>query len=1214
MFRKLLIAAAPIVAIALLTAGKLSDNGKAGNTGSPGELTCTDCHNTFAINTGIGSVSLSGVSGGQYTPGQLYSMKVTVRYSGRALFGVGLEALNAAGADGGRLIITDPARTQIKTATVSGNVRRNLVHQLNGGAHADSMEFNFAWRAPYKGTGTVTFYFCGVAANADGSENNDYVYQGTNLVLTEGACASTAPAIPGTITPSANPFCSGMTVSYSVAAVSGATSYEWYFPNNWSTSDSITTLPSVSVTTNTNTGSVSVMAISGGCAASPLSTLTVTAQNITTTTTGTNPTCGGSNGSVSVTASNGVIPYTYVWRNGTTVVGTTASVAGLSAGSYTVTVTDSRGCTKTATRTLTASGTAVVPTASGTNITCTSGSTGAVNVTVTGGTAPYTYAWRNGTTVVGTTQSVSGLAAGTYTVTVTDATGCTGSSTATITSASSVTASATSTNANCSNSSNGSVSVTAGGGTTPFTYSWRNAANTVVGTTSSVSNLPPGTYTVTVTDASGCTATSAATVAAPPALTSTTTGTNPVCFGTASGSVAATAGGGTAPYTYTWRNGTTIVGTTSSVSGLAAGSYTVSVTDAAGCTTTGAVTLSSPTAVVATANSVNPLCSTGATGTASATATGGTGPYTYNWRNGTTVVGATASVSGLSAGTYTITVTDSRGCTGTSSVTLTAPAAVTVATSSTNPACNNSNTGSVSATAGGGTAPYTYTWRNGTTVAGTSATVSNLAAGTYVVTITDSRSCTATASVTLTAPSAVTAVASVGLAPTCYGASDGSVSVTSGGGTAPYTYAWSNGSTSATATNLQAGSYTVTVTDARGCTKTASVTLTQPAAISLTVSHLDATCGQANGSASVAASGTASYTYLWSTGASTPSLTNLVAGTYSVTVTDGSGCTATGIATVSDIGGPAVTLSATQQVTCYGGADGAVTAAVNGTSPFLYVWSTGDSTPTVTGLSAGTYQLNVTDSLGCLTSGSITVTQPTQVSVSAATLQPVCEGDAVTFSGAATGGTGAFTYVWSNTAGVLGNDSVVTTSATVSGSCTLTATDANGCSSTATVLLTVQPGPVAPSITNSYDTLFVSPAGNYQWFLDGNPVSGVPGSNYLVPVANGNYTVVATDQTTGCTSTSAPFSYLSTGTSIVSSSGEWSIFPNPACSRVLIHAGSACRSCALRIVSVDGRIVFEAEASQQAVEVAVSDWAPGVYSVLLTDNGFIQSGRLVIQR
>jgi hypothetical protein len=1210
MLKKLLIALAPIAGFALLTAGTMSDNGKAGNTGSPGELTCTDCHSTYAINTGIGSVSLSGITGSQYNPGQLYAMKVTVRFTGRALFGVGLEALTATGADGGRLIITDPARTQIKTSTVLGNVRRNLVHQLNGGARTDSMEFNFAWRAPYKGAGTVTFYFCGVAANANGSESGDYVYQGTNLVLTEGPCASTAPPSPGTITASANPFCTGMTVNYSISAVAGATSYEWYFPNNWSSSDTITTLPGVAVTTGTNTGTVTVFAVNG-CAASS-GTLTVTAQNITTSTTGTNPTCGGSNGSVSVTASNGVSPYTYVWTNGTTVVGTTSSVTGLSAGTYLVTVTDSRGCTKTATRTLTSSGSAVIPAASGSSISCSGGTTGSVSVTVTGGTTPYTYSWRNGTVVVGTTASVTGLAAGTYTVTVTDAAGCSGTSSATITSSSSVTATASSTAATCSNSANGTVSVTASGGTAPLTYVWRNSSNVSVGTTASVSNLAAGSYTVTITDAAGCSTTAVATVTAPPAVTGSVTANNPACSTGSTGSVSVAAAGGTAPYTYNWTNGTTSVGTSASVNNLGAGTYTVTVTDSRGCTGTSSATLTAPAPVVATPASTNPACNTGNTGSASVTVAGGTPGYTYQWRNGTTAVGSTATISNLGAGTYTVTVTDTRGCTATSSVTLVAPTVVTATATSTNPACSTGNTGSATVTATGGTPGYTYQWRNGTTSVGTSQNLANIGAGTYSVTVTDSRGCTTTSTVTLTAPSPVTATTST-TAATCYGLTNGQATVAAGGGTSPYTYSWSNGGTGTTVINLAAGTYTVTVTDSRSCTRTASATVSQPPAISLSVATVDASCGSANGSATVSSPSTIA-TYAWSNGETTSTISNLTSGSYSVTVTDANGCSASVSATVANIGGPTVAISASQQVSCYGGSDGAAVSNVSaGTPPYVYAWSTGDSSASVSNLTAGTYQLTVTDSLGCLSAASVSISEPSQVMVMTGSSQTVCEGDSVTLSASAAGGTGAFTYEWSDVNGILGYDTVVTFVAASSGSLTFTATDANGCTASSSVLLTVDPAPASPAITNSNDTLFATPGGNYEWFLDGIVIPGSSGATYILPAANGNYTVTATDPSTGCTSASAPFSYLSTGLHPLAVTSAWRLFPNPASCTVLLISEHAFTAGDIRILDSTGRLVHTTAIRQNVCELNVADWTPGIYSVLLTGQQQLQVLKLVIQ-
>lgn len=174
-----------VVAIVLSTAfGILSENGKAGYTGSPSELKCDDCHNTFGnSNTGAGTIYLtSSMNNWQYIPGQTYTVNVIVKQIGRPLFGVGFEALTSTNANAGSLVITNAAKTQIKTKTVNAITRNNVVHQLNGGLHNDSMIFTFNWVAPATNIGMITFYFAGIAANNDGSENNDYVYHSSKIV------------------------------------------------------------------------------------------------------------------------------------------------------------------------------------------------------------------------------------------------------------------------------------------------------------------------------------------------------------------------------------------------------------------------------------------------------------------------------------------------------------------------------------------------------------------------------------------------------------------------------------------------------------------------------------------------------------------------------------------------------------------------------------------------------------------------------------------------------------------------------------------------------------------------------------------------------------------------------------------------------------------------------------------------------------------------
>ncbi|MBL7923373.1 MAG: hypothetical protein JNL88_04155 [Bacteroidia bacterium] len=183
--KKNLILLTALAGVLLITAFDiLSDNGKAGYTGSANELLCNDCHNTFGTsNSGSGSITVSStMTNWQYVPGQTYTVNVKVKHTGRPLFGFGLEALSATNANAGTIQITNTTKTQIKTKSVNGVIRNNVVHQFNGGLQADSAVFSFNWTAPATNIGNVTFYFAGVAANSNGDEFGDYVYNSTKLV------------------------------------------------------------------------------------------------------------------------------------------------------------------------------------------------------------------------------------------------------------------------------------------------------------------------------------------------------------------------------------------------------------------------------------------------------------------------------------------------------------------------------------------------------------------------------------------------------------------------------------------------------------------------------------------------------------------------------------------------------------------------------------------------------------------------------------------------------------------------------------------------------------------------------------------------------------------------------------------------------------------------------------------------------------------------
>src|SRR5437870_3719606 len=403
---------------------------------------------------------------------------------------------------------------------------------------------------------------------------------------------------------------------------------------------------------------------------------------------------GGSTGSVTVAGSGGTPSYTY------SIDGTNFGVSGtfnnLAAGPYTVTVKDANGCTHVQPVTITQTASAVSASISSqTNVACFGGSTGSVTVAGSGGTGPYTYSI-DGTTF-GASGTFSSLAAGSYTVTVKDANGCTTTQAVTITQpASAVSASISSqTNVACFGGSSGIVTVAGSGGTFPYTYA---IDGTTFGTSGTFSSLGAGSYTITVKDANGCTKTQAVTITQPAAAVSSSISsqTNVACFGGSSGIVTVAGSGGTSPYTFS-KDGTTF-GTSGTFGSLAAGSYTITVKDANGCTTTQPVTITQPAAALSSSISsqTNVACFGSSTGSVTVSGSGGTTPYTYSIDG--TNFGNSGTFSNLAAGSYTITVKDANGCTTTQPVTIIQPASgLTASALASNPACST-GTGSITVT------------------------------------------------------------------------------------------------------------------------------------------------------------------------------------------------------------------------------------------------------------------------------------------------------------------------------------------------------------------------------------------------------------------------------------------------------------------------------------------------------------------------------------
>lgn len=493
----------------------------------------------------------------------------------------------------------------------------------------------------------------------------------------------------------------------------------------------------------------------------------------------------------------------------------------------------------------------------------------------------YTYTWNPSGQ---TSQTATNLCAGIYTVSVTG--GClTQTTTVTVNNTGNLTATTAQTNVSCYQGTNGTATVTASGGTGPYTYSWAPSG----GNGATATGLAAGSYTCTTTDANGCVYLNGFTITEPAGMTITESVTNVLCNGQANGSATTSVTGGSPGYTYAW---SPAGGNAATATGLAPGNYSVTVTDSNGCPQTETVTITEPAPLASTMTTIDVGCA--ASGTATINVSGGTGPYTYLWSDG----GNSSSDINLTVGTYTVLVTDSNGCTLSDTAIIVNSSGITNTNSYTDITCFGMNNGSATINPSGGNAPYSYSW---TPFVGTTPTVNNLGPGSYTVTATDANGCVTSATFTFTEPAQLTSI-SASTNVSCNGGNDGSGTVSPAGGTGPYSYAWSpSGGSSQTANGLSAGSYTIVVTDAHGCTNTQSISVTQPTTLTVS-SQNDSVCiGQSVNISASGNGGIAPYTYAWSNGPSTPSQTvnPVTTTTYTVTITDANSCTSTAVSTVT---------------------------------------------------------------------------------------------------------------------------------------------------------------------------------------------------------------------------------------------------------------------------------------------------------------------------
>ncbi|MBS1510402.1 MAG: hypothetical protein JST86_06170 [Bacteroidetes bacterium] len=597
-----------------------------------------------------------------------------------------------------------------------------------------------------------------------------------------------------------------------------------------------------------------------------------------------NTTCGNATGSITATGSGTVPPYTYSIDGAT--FQASGTFTGLPAGVYTITVKDANGCKNTTTVVVqNSNGPAITSNVNNSN--CGSNN-GNVTATVTGGTAPYQYSLNNGP--FQNNNFFTGLMAGTYTIIVKDANGCTNAQVFTITSSPQPLITAVPAAATC-NSSNGTITAFGSGGTGALQYSINGntfqAGNTFTG-------LAPGTYTITVKDANGCTSSTTVTLTNFPGPAVTATSTAATCSNV-NGTITATGTSGLAPLTYSINGGVFL--TSNIFTGLAAGTYTVTVKDANGCTAITSVTVSSIGGPTVTAASTVSACNV-SNGSITITASGGTPGYQYSI-NGTSFQ-ASNVFAGVAGGNYVAYVKDAAGCIGTFSITVGNTAGPSITATGTPTACG-SNTGTVTATGSGGTAPLQYSIDGITYGAGTVFT--GLGTGIFTVYVKDANGCIKTTTVNITNSSGLMLAVS-SISASC-SLNNGIITATATGGVAPLQYSI-NGTVYQAGnifTGLAAGSYTVYVKDASGCIVTKITTLTNATSLNVTASvPVQTSCGSSSGV--VVANGTGGvpplqYSIDGITYQALNIFVNIAAGTYTVYVKDATGCIAAQTVTVN---------------------------------------------------------------------------------------------------------------------------------------------------------------------------------------------------------------------------------------------------------------------------------------------------------------------------
>ena len=756
--------------------------------------------------------------------------------------------------------------------------------------------------------------------------------------------------------------------------------------------------------------------------------------------------CDPSGMTIKAKITGGKAPFTYDWSNGQK----TETAKDLGPGEYTVTVTDAAGLKKTSKANL-PDPRITLKVSQQSEESAANAKDAVAAAIATGGSPAYSYQWDNGET----SNIALKLGEGQHTVTVKDKMGCSAQGTVTITQKAAAlrVVLTEKQKLNCNGDKTAALALTVSGGKAPLQYQWNNAALSG----DAPSGLAAGDYLVTVTDAVGQKASANVKVEQPLALNVKLQVQSPATTNNADGKAQAQLNGGTAPYTYAWDNGET----TALATKLAPGTRNLTVTDSKGCTTQSNIEIAENVlALNATLRETKKLDCAGAKDAAlEVEVNGGKPPFTYQW-NAAGLNGG--KVAGLSAGEYSVTISDASGKSVSSHAAIGQPNPIQIQIQAQALASTGNADGKATAQVNGGTGAYTYSWDNGENLP----SASRLAAGKHTLTVTDAKGCKAEASSSIS-ENILDLVVSLSskTSISCNGAKDGALQAFVKGGKGPYVYKWSSPELSGTqVSGLAAGEYTVSVSDASGKNASATFKVEQPNPIQLNINVIaQASTGNADGKATAQASGgNGNFVFKWDNNEAIAAAVKLAPGKHTVTVTDSKGCVATSSVDITEnIFALEVSLEEKAAIQCNGAKTGAISATVKGgKGPYVYKWSNPELQGTqASGLAAGEYTLSVSDASGKNTSANFKLEQPNPIQIKINVMAPASTGNADGKATAqASGGNGNFAFKWDN------NEAIAAAVKLAPGKHTVTVTDSKGCVATSSVDITENIFPLEVSL------------------------------------------------------------------------------------------------------------------------------------------------------